>query len=201
LYDQLKIYEKIAQRIENIKNKHFNKKLLTFLKHLDKSIQSIEGEEERDGKYRLWIMHKSLSGDGTWAPNITRESAGTRKLIELFPLIYNALETGAPFVCDEIDKMLHPVVFKHLIHMFNSLKYNKTNAQLIFTAHDTFALDSNYLRLDEVHIINKNMQSVSAIERLSEMPGVYAYPNMELDFRTGVYGSFPKDFKKSYIVK
>jgi len=67
--------------------------------------------------------------------------------------------------------------------MFNNPEINKRNAQLIFTAHDTIVLDSDFLCRDEVHIIDKDEHSISTVTRLSEMEGVEKYPNMEFDYR------------------
>ena len=105
---------------------------------------------------------------------------------------------GMPFICDAFDEALHTVVFKQLVEYFNSPSTNKYNAQLIFTAHDTYALDCNYLRRDEVHIVDKDKNSISSIERLSEKKHVRAFPNMELDFRTKIYGSSPTRFPNLY---
>ncbi|MCL2577227.1 MAG: ATP-binding protein [Defluviitaleaceae bacterium] len=201
--NQKDAFEKIAQRIVDKKDEIFRKKLLFFLQCLDVSVSDIEGRKDQNDSHFLWVFHNNAhksrpEGVSTWAPFIEKESAGTRKLIEQFPQIYKSLEEGRPFVCDELDRMLHPVVFKQLVKMFNCSNENKKNAQLIFTAHDTIALDSDFLRRDEVHIIDKGKRSVSVIKRLSEMPEVYAYPNMELDFRTGIYGSFPTNFNSSY---
>lgn len=194
---QKNVFEKIAERIYDNADEPFRNELLNYLKCIDKSISDIEGRKGESDKCILWVFHKNADHKEknkfkNWAHDIDSESAGTRKLIEQFPQIYKSLEEGIPFVCDELDRMLHPVVFRHLVKTFNCPKKNKNNAQLIFTAHDTIALDSDFLRRDEVHIIDKGDYSVSTIKRLSEMPEVLAYANMELDFRTGIYGSFPE---------
>ena len=196
-----KMFKEIASRIRDKKDEPFRKKLLRFLKHLDESVEDIEGKISQNNPI-LWVYHNNKynqNGVGSiWAHMIEDESAGTRRLIEIFPLIDRVLEQGMPFICDELDRVLHPVVFKQLVRMFNSPEINKNNAQLIFTAHDTIVLDSDLLRQDEVHIVNKNKIAISSIERLSDMAGVEDYTDMERDFRTGFYGSFPNDFSNSY---
>ncbi|MCL2224712.1 MAG: ATP-binding protein [Defluviitaleaceae bacterium] len=201
--NQIIEFEKIAQRIADEKDEPFRKRLLFFLQCLDVSVSGIAGEKGQSGKHSLRVYHNNANENmpeykDSWAHYIGKESSGTRKLIEQFPQIYKALEDGTPFVCDELDRMLHPVVFKQLVKVFNCPKENDKNAQLIFTAHDTIALDSDIMRRDEVHIIDKGKYSISEIKRLSEMPEVHAYPNMELDFRTGIYGSFPTNFNNAY---
>lgn len=192
-------FEGIAKRIADEGDEPFRKRLLRFLQCLDKSITDIEGEKRKDDSYKLWLYHRRSNAKyKAIADHIGTESDGTLKILEQFPKIDTVLNQGMPFVCDELDRSLHPIAFKQLVRMFNSPKINKNNAQLIFTAHDTYVLDSDFLRRDEVHIINKDAYSVSSITRLSALEHVPAYPNMEYDFRTGIYGSFPVELEDSY---
>jgi len=191
---------KIISDENDDKNRGFKKRLIKFLKCLDSSIDDIESRRILEGEYILLVFHNTDS-DITIAHLIENESAGTRKLIELFPQIDDALQNGRLFICDELDRMLHPIAFKQLVRMFNSPKYNRKNAQLIFTAHDTIALNSDMLRRDEVHIVDKNEFSVSVVNRLSDFTYVEPHPHMEFDFRTGYYYSFPENFYNSYSVE
>ena len=182
--------ERISTKGEN--DKEFRKDLLEFLQGLDESITDIEGEKQKNGSFSLWIYHRRKNTEyNALADFIERESDGTLQILELFPKIKRVLDEGMPFICDEFDRSLHPVAFRKLVDMFNDPEYNKKNAQLIFTAHDTFVLDSDFLRRDEVHIVDKGSDSVSTITRL-DVKGIRPYPNMESDFREGVYGSSPK---------
>jgi len=203
--NQSEKFEHIAKRISEDApdggDVHFRKRLSDFLRSFDKSIVSVDGFD-LEGTYSLWIFHRMADDSGDPLVHlIEKESAGTRKLIEQFSLIDRCLENGMPFICDELDKTLHPAVFKQLVRMFNDPKVNPNNAQLIFSAHDTIALDSNFLRRDQVHIIDKGEDSVSTIKRLSEMENVMPYPDMEHEFRTGYYGSFPEDFYNCYDIQ
>ncbi|MCL1820759.1 MAG: ATP-binding protein [Oscillospiraceae bacterium] len=195
--NQDKNFISIAKRIFNGNDEPFRLKLRYFLQCLDKSIVNIEGRKHGTG-YRLWVFHRKADRkDRTLAHLLKDESDGTLALIAMFPLIYRILEMGMPLICDAFDEKLHPLVFKELIRIFKSKETNDKNAQLIFTAHDTFALDASLLRYDEVHIVDKDEFSVSAIQRLSEK-GLPPYDDMEHGFRTGVYGSFPTEFPNCY---
>jgi len=122
------------------------------------------------------------------------ESSGVQRLATLLPYFITALEEGSIYVCDGLDKDLHPIVFKQLVRMFSNPEINKNNAQLIFTAHDTIALNSDSLRRDEVHIVDKDENLVSVVNRLDKFTYVKPYPHMEFDYRTGYYYSFPEEF-------
>jgi AAA15 family ATPase/GTPase len=194
-----KKYNTIVKKI--ISDSSFKKRLLSFLFGLDKSITNVTFEYTIADQLNLVVSHRMKLGEETVTANqpFKNESAGTRRLIELFYLIDNALVTGTPFICDELDSSLHPVAFRQIVDLFNSER-NINNAQLIFTAHDTIAMDSNRLRPDEVYIINKNEYGASCIERLSEREDMEPYPNMERDFRHGFYGSYPDGFLKKYQI-
>jgi len=193
-------WNELGKRIAGENDEPFKKKLLNFLRCLDSSITDIEGQVVKDGSYTLWLYHRRHSTEYDAVADLIRdESEGTLKLLEQFPKIDKVLEQGMPFICDELDRSLHPIAFKQIVRMFNCPQINNKNAQLIFTAHDTFVLDSDFLRRDEVHIIDKDEHSVSTITRLSDRNDVEPYPNMEYDFRTGVYGSFPKNMVDSYV--
>jgi AAA15 family ATPase/GTPase len=184
-----------------ISDSSFKKRLLSFLYGLDNSITNITFEQTISDRLNLVISHRMKIGDEIVTANLPfkNESAGTQKLIEKFYLIDIALETGMPFICDELDSSLHPVAFRQIVDLFNSER-NINNAQLIFTAHDTIAMDSNRLRPDEVYIISKNEYGASCIERLSERKDIEPYPYMERDFRHGFYGSYPEGFLKKYQI-
>ena len=194
------VFSVLAEMIETDKSermKNWHKQLLLFLRCLDSSIIDIRSSK-RGEYYALEIYHNTIDEENV-PLGIEFESEGTRKLIVEFVRIYNSLViNGKPYVYDELDSALHPIAFWQIVRMFNDPKINIKNAQLIFTAHDTIALDSNILRRDQVHIVDKNEYSVSTVKRLSEMEHVQKYSAMEYEFRSGYYGSFPEKFNQSF---
>ena len=199
--NQERVFSGIAERIANKKDESFRNRLLCFLKLLDFSISDIKGVQYGD-RYHLLVYHRQNdSQNSSNAHRITNESGGTRELIQKFELIDRSLTFGMPMICDELDKMLHPVVFKRIVEMFNFKDFNPRDAQLIFSAHDTIVLDSDLLRRDEVHIVDKDEFAAATIKRLSDYSEVGEYPRMESEFRTGWYQSFPGDLRKTYEEK
>jgi AAA15 family ATPase/GTPase len=96
------------------------------------------------------------------------ESAGTKILVGLIGVCLKALENGAVLAIDELEKSLHPKLLKEIIGMFKSKYYNKNNAQLIFTTHNTDILDDDTLRVEEINIVDKTLKSGTKIRRLSD---------------------------------
>jgi AAA15 family ATPase/GTPase len=97
------------------------------------------------------------------------ESNGTIKLMEIYPIIKRALDEGKLFICDELDKFLHPLIFRRIVEMFNDTDINKKGAQLIFTAHNTIVVNREDLRRDEICFVDKDEYSESIVKRLSEI--------------------------------
>lgn len=130
---------------------------------------------------------------------ITAMSNGTKKLIELYPPIKKALEEGSLFVCDELETLLHPLIFKNIVNMFNDPVLNPNGAQLIFSAHNTIVMNRECLRRDEVHFVDKDEHGKSSIFRLSDVVDEdnnkirmdARYDRLYLD---GYFGATPESF-------
>ena len=170
----------------------FKKRMMRFLQCLDDSIVDIR--EEMIG---LCLIHKSVN-NSTFRVPVVNESSGLLNLIILFPHLDKVMQEGGLLIYDNLDINLHPIVFKQLVRMFNNSKTNKNNAQLIFTAHNTYVLNSDFLHKQEVHIVDKDEFSVSIVNRLDKFTYVGKYPNMEFDYRTGYYYSFPENIYNAY---
>jgi AAA15 family ATPase/GTPase len=99
---------------------------------------------------------------------LQNESNGTIKLFNfMFPII-NSLEEGNVLLIDEFDNRVHPLVLSYVWKMYNSKKTNPNNAQLIITAHNTFLLDKDFTRRDQVWFVSKNLREESSIYSLSD---------------------------------
>jgi AAA15 family ATPase/GTPase len=93
------------------------------------------------------------------------ESDGTLKLINILGPLYYTLRFGGVLFIDEFDCKLHPNLSKKLLSLFQ--KYNKRNAQFIFSAQDTNLLDRKLLRRDQIWFTNKDQFGASSIYSLS----------------------------------
>jgi hypothetical protein len=166
---------------------------------LDERESSRISDDEEHYNYEIFVYRHTDDENSIKTLPIDFESAGILKLIDLYPGVYSALEAGYPFVCDELDKQLHPETFLRLVNLFNNPETNKKRAQLIFTAHNTIVLDNDLLRHDEIHIVSKDKLGVSNIKRIAEYTDadgtpVEPYADIEQIFRNGGFGSFPEEF-------
>jgi len=138
------------------KNEHLKNAFLDFIHDFDPLLEDIDivDEVNKDGetKYRIKVMHSN-----NWYP-LDIESAGTKKLFDIFIAIYASLETNGQsvFICDELDALLHPLILRRIVNMFHDKEVNKMGSQLIFTTHNTIVLDRHELRRDEIWFVEKN---------------------------------------------
>lgn len=81
------------------------------------------------------------------------ESAGTRRLIELAPVLYMGSGGDVTFVVDEFDRSMHPKLAERFVSEFGR-KAGGLRRQLITTVHEPHLMDLNLLRRDELWIVS-----------------------------------------------
>jgi AAA15 family ATPase/GTPase len=119
------------------------------------------------------------------------ESFGTQKFFKISAPIIDTLREGKIIVIDELDSSLHPFLTRHLIELFHNKDYNKKNAQLIFTTHDTNLLNPQLFRRDQIWFTEKDKYGSTDIYSLSEIKNVRKDDDFEAKYIQGKYGAVP----------
>lgn len=149
-----------------------------------------EGRISHRSSETIYTYHRRA--DGELVPlRLGDESKGTQVLFGLLGLLLSALHEGRTIVIDELDRSIHPLVLKSLVSLFTDRTYNKHNAQLIFTAHNTELLDGDELRLSEVGIVTKTAQDGTQLRRLCDFEGVRNVKNFRLGYLDGYFSGIP----------
>lgn len=121
------------------------------------------------------------------------QSAGTQKILSMFFPIYNLLNNGGVMIIDELDINLHYSLIKEIIKMFNSVEYNRKNAQLIFTTHNLLLLDFNLFREDQIWFLeNNDVSTGTELYSLSDVEGYEKNKYLLRDYLNGNFGGIPK---------
>lgn len=139
---------------------------------------------------RLRTTH--LTSDGMeifFEPEV--ESDGTRRLMDLAPLLADIWEDEQVFVIDELDRSLHP----HLSRLFAETclevsKRRTSPTQFVITTHDTHLLDRHLLRRDEIAFMEKDRQGASHLTSLHEYMTSDGL-NFENGYLNGRFGAIP----------
>jgi hypothetical protein len=108
----------------------------------------------RDMKRSLLFAHTTDTNDTEFF-DLRLESAGTRKLFYLAPLIVDALDNGGVLIVDELDNSMHPFLAELIIRLFNDPEVNCGNAQLIFSTHNITLMSPEHFRRDQIWLTEK----------------------------------------------
>ena len=105
-----------------------------------------------------------------------------------------AIELGKGLIIDELNNQLHPLLQKYIIDLFYT---SNTNAQLIYTTHDTTLLDKQYVRRDQIWFTNKNEYGESTLYSLADYK-IRNDKSFTKDYLSGVYDAIPNLKKFSH---
>nr|WP_320027102.1 ATP-binding protein [uncultured Acetobacterium sp.] len=185
-YEDWEVVEKfLPQVIDNNKES-----LLEFLEAIDSGIKDIwHRKEEKEEQF--FTVHKDMKGND-YDLALLNESEGTIKSIIIFLYAKLAVQHDKSMFIDELNVKLHPLLLKFIIDLF----YEKSsNAQLIYTTHDTTLLDKKFFRRDQIWFVQKDDTGHSELNALSDFK-VRSDASFEKDYLSGVYGGVPllKDF-------
>lgn len=145
--------------------------------------------DEQSYQFAFW--HKDQRGQEVRFEE-EDESAGTRRLFNLLPVVIEALRLGQVLVIDEIEDSFHPYIVNLIVRLFTDERTNMNNAQLIFTTHDTAILEPGFLRKDQVWFVDKS-HGRSQIHSLDEFDSRKVKPNSPFRdwYSEGRFGGVP----------
>ena len=99
------------------------------------------------------MMFEQIGEDGYLKDmDIQSQSDGTVRLLSLTPALYDAMKGKKTVIIDELDHSIHPHLVRELVRIFST---TKTSGQLIFTTHQTCLLNQDFIRTDEIWLVEK----------------------------------------------
>lgn len=143
---------------------------------------------------RIHAGHHVQSESGKEAQfflDLNEESLGTKQLFWFSPILKEVFGKGKTMVIDELDRSLHPFLVQFLVELFHTPEINQTNAQLIFTTHDTTLLSLDTFRRDQIYFVEKDHHTAATeLYSLDEF-SVRKNENIEKGYLLGRYGAIP----------
>lgn len=167
--------------------------LLRFLNAIDTGIKDI-GYDDNEKEISFFTVHKGRD-DKYYPLGLYCESEGTIKSIMLFIYARTAILNDKSIFVDELNVKLHPLLLKFIIDLFYN---NNSEAQLIYTTHNTTLMDKKFFRRDQIWFVQKDQFGYSELSALSDFK-VRSDASFEKDYLAGVYGGIP--FLKEYAMK
>lgn len=153
--------------------------------------ENIKQQFMEDRKYKSLFLHLTDTGDNELFEE-KEESAGTRKLFNLAPLIIETLSKGGVLIMDELDNSMHPFMAELIIKLFNDTCINKGNAQLIFSTHNINLMSSELLRRDQIWFTEKQ-QGATRFYSLDDFDKKKVKPQSPFNqwYAEGRFGAIP----------
>ncbi len=194
----------------------FGEWLLMHLRSADLGVVSLRPEEvrqfivvdhaggtsrkDRPRRKLATFVRLRLEHEGSEGPvplPYSRESLGTRRLVELSPLIYELSHSRRPMAAfvDEFDASIHPDLLKAVVRHFNGeVPAGKVRGQLIFSLHETSLLDAEakdaVLRRDQVYFTEKDSTGAARLYSVAEFKERNNL-NLRRRYLQGRYGALP----------
>lgn len=137
----------------------------------------------------LELAHKDCDGNPVFF-DVSEESAGTQRLLDVLGTIFLALDKGTLIVIDELDASLHTQASEAVLALVSSAALNPKGAQLITTTHDTNLLRSALLRRDQVWFTEKDEGGATHLYPLSDF-STRKGDNIEKGYLQGRFGAIP----------
>ena len=185
-----------------VENKHVQQKVVEYFASFDEQIKDFRVEkvpfdvETKEDVYEINSLHKMIDSDEMAKISLNLESAGTLKMLALYPDLEEVLEKGSVFFIDELNARLHPLLVRNIMLTFLNPEINVNHAQLIFTTHDTWQLSNQLLRRDEIWFVEKDERGLSTLYSLADFVDedgarIRKDENYEKNYLLGKYGAIP----------
>lgn len=140
--------------------------------------------------YSLTIKAKHEHETGKNIPlNLSEESDGTKRLLNLIPALHFLGKKWTVFVIDEIDRSLHPLLTIKFIQFFLAACGIK-NSQIIITTHESNLLDLDIWRRDEIWFTEKNEHGATKLYSLADFK-VRTDLKINKHYLQGRFGAIP----------
>ncbi|MEI7995812.1 MAG: ATP-binding protein [Methylococcaceae bacterium] len=149
----------------------------------------IERSEEKHF-YRISIQAAHEHQSGRVIPlDLSEESDGTRRLLNLLPALHFLQSSNAVFFIDEIDRSMHPILAKQFLEFFLKSCQGGRH-QIIITTHESNLLDLDLLRRDEIWFAEKDQAGTSHLYSLADF-NVRTDQDIRKRYLQGRYGAIP----------
>lgn len=120
------------------------------------------------------------------------ESDGTKRLLDLIPLLVDSMDGDNVIIIDEIERSLHPNLVMNFIEFYlDSSRTISNKTQLILATHESGLLDQSLIRKDEVWFIAKAQDGSSHLSSLEEFK-VRFDKELRKNYLVGRFNGIPK---------
>ena len=127
--------------------------------------------------------------------NITEESDGTVRLLDLIPAVNLIEREPCVIVIDEFERSLHPRLCEGLLEDILSNRVPTMRSQLLFTTHNPLLMRNKTLRRDATWLIDHRPDDTRDLYPLSDFPQCRKDSDLLSSYLLGRVGGIPYDFR------
>lgn len=117
----------------------------------------------------------------------TEESGGTQILFNMMLTILDIIQGNKILLIDEIETSLHVKLVEYIIGLF----HHSESAQLIYTTHNTYLLNTDKLRKDQIYFVNKREDGSSDLYSLFDYKDFRENMDLEKAYLQGRFDAIP----------
>lgn len=159
--------------------------LLSVLHIADSDIVNVSSDDIQKTQLIITTYHKNN-------PTVpfdfsTEESDGTQRLFFMMLTILDIVKNNKILLVDEIERSLHTRLVEYIISLFN----RSESAQLIYTTHNTYLLDNNKVRKDQVYFTNKRADGSTDLYSLYDYKDFRDTMDLEKAYLQGRFDAIP----------
>lgn len=190
-FEKIEVPDEIKEDIKNDLLSNLSEKNTAFLSNTkdDKYYIISKSDETGISAKLLKTKHRVLGGIYELF-DLKDESDGTRRVMDLIPLIIDFFKGGNVFIIDEMERSLHPNLIYDLFDFFLS-RCENTDSQFIVTSHESTLLTQKLLRKDEIWFVVKDKEGVSRLHSLEDY-NIRFDKEVRRDYLLGRYKGVPK---------
>ena len=125
--------------------------------------------------------------------DITHESDGTRRAIDLLPTFLDLIGgTDKVYAIDELDRSLHTLLSQSLLNGYLDSVDQDARSQLLFTTHDALLMDQKIFRRDEMWVTERDSMGCANLIALSDYKDIRADKDIRKSYLQGRIGGIPR---------
>lgn len=167
-----------------MKDAEYKGRVIQLMKRIDIHIDDIIVESKKAQEFDIYFVRDEVYS------HLGEESKGTEDIFFLLRIILGCLDFGGLFIFDEINSSFHSKISRFIVDLFQNPNTNKTNAQLIFTSHDSSLLDQSLFRRDQIYFTEKQVDFSTHLYSLADF-NIRKYVDIEKAYKIGKFGAVP----------
>ena len=117
----------------------------------------------------------------------TEESNGTRQLFGVLLRLLDVVKNKKALMIDEFDLSLHTLLADFILDLIHA----STNAQLLFTSHNTNLIDMTRMRKDQILFVNKKNDGSTEVYSLYDFKEFRDNMDAEKGYKQGRFDAIP----------